>query len=65
MKGLLITMWGLFSLFLGQAQTSVNVPEPPYLKNPSLPPFRLLEVDSAHYVTKENVEKNRKVLIIF
>lgn len=65
MKGVLITIWGLFSLLFVHAQISVNAPEPPYLKNPSIPPFRLLEVDSAHYVTKDNIEKNRKVLIIF
>ena len=38
-----------FSCILFKAQTPNNVPDPPYLKNPGIPPFRLLEVDSVHY----------------
>ena len=42
-----------------------HVPEAPYLKNPGFPPFSLLEVDSLHDITKENIKKNHRVLIMF
>jgi thioredoxin-related protein len=65
MKRVLILISSLFFLYAVQAQTPVNVPEPPYLKNPGIPPFKLLETDSLHFITKDNIKKNHKVLIIF
>jgi thioredoxin-related protein len=65
MKRWLIVILGLFSMYPVQAQTPANVPDPPYLKNPGIPPFRLLEVDSVHYVTNSDLKKNHKVLIMF
>lgn len=65
MKSVLITILGLYMFSNGIAQTAANTPEPPYLKNPTIPPFQLLEVDSAHILTKENIKKNSKVLLIF
>jgi thioredoxin-related protein len=65
MKRWMIVILGLFSLYSVQAQTPVNVPDPPYLKNPGIPLFRLLEVDSVHYVTNSDLKKNHKVLIMF
>ncbi len=50
---------------LCKAQTPANVPDPPYLKNPGIPPFKLLEVDSVHFITKDDLKKNHKVLIMF
>src|SRR5664279_4526352 len=65
MRSVLIAILGLFLLDSAQAQTPVNVPEAPYLKNPGIPPFRLLETDSLHYLTKDDLKKNQKVLLIF
>jgi thioredoxin-related protein len=69
MKRLLIVMTGLFLMYFGQAQTPVqgpnNIPEPPYLKNPTIPPFKILRVDSARYYTRDDIKKNRRVLFIF
>jgi len=65
MKGVLIVVFGLLLCSNMFAQTPVNVPEPSYLKNPGIPLFRLLKVDSIHYVTKEDIPKNRKVLLMF
>jgi thioredoxin-related protein len=65
MKRLLIAMLGLFSMYSVQAQTPVNVPEAPYLKNPGIPPFKLLETDSVHYISRDNLKKNHKVLLMF
>jgi len=65
MKSVLIVILGVFCLHAVQAQTPVNVPEAPYIKNPGIPPFRLLQVDSTHYVTRDNIKKNHKVLLMF
>jgi len=65
MKCVLIAVLGLFSLFYVQAQSPANVSEPPYLKNPGIPPFRLLTVDSVHFITRDDIKKNHKVLFIF
>jgi thioredoxin-related protein len=65
MKGVLIAILGLFTLYSVQAQTNASLPEAPYLKNPGFPPIRLLEVDSTHFFTKEDIKKNRKILLMF
>jgi thioredoxin-related protein len=65
MMRVLIAILGLFSLYSVQAQTPVNVPEAPYMKNPGIPPFRLLKVDSLRYITRDDIKKNHKVLIMF
>ena len=65
MKSVLTVILGLFLLFSAKAQVPNNVPEAPYLKNPGIPPFRLLEIDSLHYLTKDDIKKNHKVLVIF
>lgn len=65
MKRVLIVVWSLFLLCSAEAQIPDNVPEAPYLKNPGIPPFRLLEVDSVHYLTKDDVRKNHKVMVMF
>jgi thioredoxin-related protein len=65
MKRGMVAILGLFLFYSVQAQTPVNVPDPPYVKNPGLPPFSLLEVDSIHYVTNGSLKKNHKVLIMF
>ena len=65
MKGVLIGVLSLLFIHSSRAQVSANVPVPPYLKNPGIPPFRLLKVDSVHFFTKDDIKKNRKVLFMF
>ena len=65
MKSVLIALLGFFIFSNGFAQTPANAPEPPYLKNPTIPPFQLLEVDSVHMLTKEHIKKNKQVLLMF
>ncbi len=65
MKRVLIAVLCLFFLFSAQSQTPVNVTEAPYLKNPGIPPFKILQVDSLHFYTRDDIKKNHKVLLIF
>ena len=37
----------------------------PFIKNPTIPPFHLLGLDSATYVTKDDIKKNRRTIIMF
>jgi len=37
----------------------------PYLSNPTIPPFHLLKVDSATYLTKDNLKKHHRTMIMF
>lgn len=37
----------------------------PYLRFPTLPPFHLLKLDSSTYLTKEDVKKNRRTIIMY
>lgn len=37
---------------------------PPYKRFPTVPPFKLLKVDSSSYFTKNDLKKNKPVLII-
>lgn len=39
--------------------------EPPFKRFPTLPPFHLLKLDSATYLTKEDVKKNRRTIIMY
>jgi cytochrome oxidase Cu insertion factor (SCO1/SenC/PrrC family) len=40
-------------------------PQAPYLANPTIPPFHLLETDSATYLTKNDLKKNWRTIIMF
>lgn len=64
MKRALIAVVFSFFLLNLQAQTAPTA-EPGYVKNPEFPPIRLLEVDSVHYISKTDIRKNRKVLLMF
>jgi thioredoxin-related protein len=46
--------------------SSINAQQgvPPYKRFPTLPPLRLLETDSVSIFTKENLKKNRPVLVM-
>jgi thioredoxin-related protein len=66
MKPVLFAIFCLFFLSSLHAQVAAPAsPEAPYLKNPTVPPFKLVEVDSVHYLTKDNLKKNRPVLMMF
>ncbi|MDP4129101.1 MAG: thioredoxin fold domain-containing protein [Bacteroidota bacterium] len=65
MKRVLLVMVCSFLLFDLQAQTTPPPAEPAYVRNPDCPPVRLLEVDSVHYLTKADIKKNRKILLMF
>ena len=65
MKSVMTAVLGLFFLCSIHAQTPVNTPEAPYVKNPGLPPFHLLALDSLHFLTKDDIKKNHRVLLMF
>jgi len=60
----------LFSLLfvivtgLCASSQSDSVSQPPYLRFPTVPPLKILKVDSLTYFTKDNLKKNRPSLII-
>ncbi|MBN8851001.1 MAG: hypothetical protein BGO55_29125 [Sphingobacteriales bacterium 50-39] len=37
----------------------------PYLKYPTIPPFHLLKLDSASYLTKDDIKKHRRTIVMF
>ena len=37
----------------------------PYLRFPTIPPFHLLRLDSTTYLTKEDLKKNRRTIIMY
>jgi len=37
----------------------------PYQRNPIIPPFHLLKLDSATYLTKEDLKKHRRTIVMF
>jgi thioredoxin-related protein len=37
----------------------------PYLKNPGIPPFKLIQADSIHYITRDDIKKNHLVMLMF
>ncbi|HVY75649.1 MAG TPA: thioredoxin-like domain-containing protein [Puia sp.] len=66
MKRLFIVLAAFFLLNQSQAQTATTAPtEPPYVRNPDFPPIHLLKVDSVHYVTKDDIKKNHRILLMF
>jgi thioredoxin-related protein len=46
------------------AQSKDSMP-PAYLRFPVIPPIKLLETDSATYLTKDDIKKNRLTIIMF
>jgi len=48
-----------------QQATPDQANEAPYLRFPTIPPFHLLKLDSTSYLTKEDVKKNRRTIIMF
>jgi hypothetical protein len=59
---------GLFLSAQPAAAQQVQDPakaQAPYLANPIIPPFHLLGPDSATYLTKDDLKKNRRTMIMF
>ncbi|HEX4851743.1 MAG TPA: thioredoxin-like domain-containing protein [Puia sp.] len=48
-----------------QATQPTDVVQPPYLRFPTVPPFKILAVDSTTWITKDDLKKNRLTLIMF
>jgi thiol-disulfide isomerase/thioredoxin len=50
-----------------QAQTATTAarPEPPYLRFPTIPPFKILKVDSVNFYTRDDLKKNKLTLVMF
>ena len=48
-----------------QAQTTTDSNQPAYLRFPTIPPFKLLKVDSLTWLTKDDIKKNRRTIIMF
>jgi len=65
MKSVLVVLVCFFSFCSAKAQMPSQPVEAPYLKNPGIPPFRLLEVDSVTYLTKDALKKNQLVMLMF
>ena len=49
------------------AQTTATVPQDqaPYLKYPTVPPFHLLMLDSVSYLTKDDLKKHHRTIVMF
>ena len=46
------------------AQTN-DATQPAYLRFPTIPPFKLLKVDSTNWLTKDDIRKNHRTIIMF
>ncbi|HMH32757.1 MAG TPA: thioredoxin domain-containing protein [Puia sp.] len=66
MKKWLLGLSLALSLLTLHAQTTAAVqPAAPYLRFPTVPPFKILKVDSSGYYTKDDLKKNRRTLVMF
>ena len=63
MKKLLLLIIVVSAVFVSKAQNTYDT-TPPYKRNPFVPPFRLLENDSVSIFTKDQLKKNKPVLLI-
>jgi len=56
-------------LFAQQPQQPATATPPqdqaPYQKYPTIPPFHLLKLDSATYLTKDDIKKHRRTIVMF
>ena len=71
-RAFLIVLVLASSHFLFAQQTpAANTPatqaqdQAPYLKYPTIPPFHLLKLDSSTYLTKDDIKKHRRTLVMF
>jgi thiol-disulfide isomerase/thioredoxin len=56
---LIVTVLGL-----GVIAQKDSVPQPAYLRFPTVPPLKILRVDSVTYFTKDNLKKNKPSMIM-
>jgi len=60
--------WILVSLvslgFLAAHSQAASTAQPAYLRYPTVPPFRLMKLDSSGYITKDDVRKNHQLLVM-
>src|SRR5436190_5327732 len=59
---LLSAIFILVGLIVYSQQDSILLP--PYKRFPTVPPFKLLTIDSTNYFTKADLQKNKPVLIV-
>lgn len=71
-KAFLLAIVILASCHFLSAQQQPNQPatdpantQAPYLKFPTIPPFRLLKLDSATYLTKDDIKKHHRTIVMF
>jgi thioredoxin-related protein len=66
MKRLILVLCLAMALPSLYAQTAAaSQPTAPYLRFPTVPPFKILRVDSSTYYTKDDLKKNRYTLVMF
>lgn len=53
-----------FAAILATAFSQQDSAQAPYQRFPTIPPFKLLEIDSISYFTKNDLKKNKPVLIV-
>ncbi len=64
MKQWLLAAMVLLGFVYSHAQSKDSI-QAPYLRFPTLPPFKLLKVDSTTYLTKDDIKKNKPTIIMF
>ncbi|MFI5154411.1 MAG: TlpA family protein disulfide reductase [Chitinophagales bacterium] len=50
--------------FLASHSQAVNSAQPSYLRDPTVPPFKLMKLDSSGFITKDDIRKNHPSLIM-
>jgi thiol-disulfide isomerase/thioredoxin len=55
----------LFAQTTPAAATPAAQDQAPYLKFPTIPPFHLLKLDSATYLTKDDIKKHHRTIVMF
>ena len=72
MKHLLLVITTLTICQFASAQQLPNQPatdtannSAPYMRYPTIPPFHLLKLDSTSYLTKDDLPKNRKTIVMY
>ena len=69
-KGSLLLLAIISCQFLFAQQPAQTASDPaqseaPYKKFPTVPPFHLLKIDSATYLTKDDLKKHRQTMVMF
>lgn len=67
---LAIVILGSCHLLSAQQQANQPATDPanaqaPYLRYPTIPPFHLLKLDSATYLTKDDVKRHHRTIVMF